>query len=98
MLDPNTDRFVLVVAGIARGGTNAAGEFLIDAHYMDELAHLLPADWNRKNIEVVLETQVIDGSSGRPASTLPLPGNAAVLAQHIVSVSRSCFLRKKVRA
>jgi hypothetical protein len=65
-LDPNTDRFVVVAAGVARGGTVAAGEFLVDAHRLDELASQVPKDWSHKNIEVVLETQVIDGRSGPP--------------------------------
>jgi len=66
LLDPNTDRFVVVAAGIARGGTVAAGEFLVDAHRLDELARQAPQDWSRKNVEIVLETQVIDGRSGPP--------------------------------
>jgi hypothetical protein len=66
LLDPNTDRFVVVAAGIARGGTVAAGEFLVDAHHLDELALKTSKDWSRKNLEVVLETQVIDGRSGPP--------------------------------
>jgi len=65
-LDPNTDRFVVVAAGVARGGTVAAGEFLVDARRLDELARQGPKDWSHKNIEVVLETQVIDGRSGPP--------------------------------
>ena len=65
-LDPNTDRFVLVAAGIARGGTVAAGEFLVDSHHIDEMAQRLPSDWSRRNVEIVLETQVIDGRSGPP--------------------------------
>jgi len=66
LLDPNTDRFVVVAAGIARGGTVAAGEFLVDARHLDELALKAPKDWSRKNVEIVLETQVIDGRSGPP--------------------------------
>src|SRR3984885_890182 len=65
-LDPNTDRFVVVAAGVARGGTVAAGEFLVDAHRLDELARQVPKDWSHKKIKVVLETQVIDGRSGPP--------------------------------
>jgi hypothetical protein len=65
-VDPNTDRFVMIVAGIARGGTVAAGEFLVDARYLDQMARRVPANWNRRNIEIVLETQVIDGRSGPP--------------------------------
>jgi len=66
LLDPNTDRFVVVAAGIARGGTVAAGEFLVDARHLDELARRVSQDWSRKNVEIVLETQVIDGRSGPP--------------------------------
>jgi hypothetical protein len=65
-VDPNTDQFTLIVAGIARGGTVAAGEFLVDAKYIDELTRRLPANWSHKNIEIVLETQVIDSHSGPP--------------------------------
>ena len=65
-IDPNTDQFTLVAAGIARGGTVAAGEFLVDAKYINELTRQLPANWSHKNIEVVLETQVIDSHSGPP--------------------------------
>jgi hypothetical protein len=65
-LDPNTDQFVVVAAGIARGGTVAAGEFLVDARRMDEMLNQLPRDWARKNIEIILETQVIQDRSGPP--------------------------------
>jgi hypothetical protein len=66
LVDSNTDRFVVVAAGVARGGTTAAGEFLVDAHHMSELVRQAPRDWSRKNMEIVLETQVIDGRSGPP--------------------------------
>ena len=65
-LDPSTGRFVVVVAGIARGGTIASGEFLVDPQHMDELVRAAPPDWKHKNMEIVLETQVIDGRSGPP--------------------------------
>jgi hypothetical protein len=65
-LDPNTGHFVVVVAGIARGGTIASGEFLVDPRHMEELARAAPRYWSHQNMEVVLETQVIDGRSGPP--------------------------------
>ena len=65
-LDPNTGRFVVVVAGIARGGTIASGEFLVDPRHIDELVRVAPKGWESKNMEIVLETQVIDGRSGPP--------------------------------
>jgi hypothetical protein len=66
LLDPNTDQMVVVAAGIGRGGTVAAGEFLVDQHRMEELLKQVPLDWKRKNLEIVLETQVIEGRSGPP--------------------------------
>src|SRR6202035_4220736 len=61
LVDSNTDRFVVVAAGVARGGATAAGGVLVGAHHMSELVRLAPHDWSRKNMESVLETQVIDG-------------------------------------
>jgi hypothetical protein len=66
LIDPNTDQYVVVAAGIGRGGTVAAGEFLVDPKRMDEMLSLVPRDWKRKNLEIVLETQVIQGRSGPP--------------------------------
>ena len=64
--DPDTDRPVVVAAGLARGGTVAAGEFLVHPQHLRDLARQAPKGWEYKNIEVVLETQVIDGRSGPP--------------------------------
>ena len=69
LVDPNTDQFVVVAAGIGRGGTVAAGEFLVDAHRMEDMLKELPQNWKQKNVEIVLETQVIQGRSGPPRIT-----------------------------
>lgn len=66
LVDPDTGQYVVVAAGIGRGGTVAAGEFLVDEHHMEEMLAQLPRDWKRKNLEFVLETQVIQGRSGLP--------------------------------
>jgi len=66
LIDPNTDQYVVVAAGISRGGTVAAGEFLVDEHYIDEMLSQVSRDWKHKNLEIVLETQVIQGRSGPP--------------------------------
>ena len=65
-VDPDIEQLVVVAAGIGRGGTVAAGEFLVDSQRMDELLKNVPSDWKRKNIEIVLETQVIGDRSGPP--------------------------------
>jgi hypothetical protein len=69
VVDPNTDQFVVVAAGIGRGGTVAAGEFLVDANRMDDMLKQVPQNWKQKNMEIVLETQVIQGRSGPPRIT-----------------------------
>lgn len=68
-VEPNTDQYAVIAAGIGRGGTVAAGEFLVDPHRMEEMEKLLPKDWQHKNVEVILETQVIEGRSGPPRVT-----------------------------
>ena len=65
-IDPNTDQFAVVVAGIGRGGTVAAGEFLVDPNRMNDILSYLSKTWDQKNVEIVLETQVIQGRSGPP--------------------------------
>jgi hypothetical protein len=65
-VDPNIEQLVVVGAGIGRGGTVAAGEFLVDEQRMDDMLKRMPSDWKRKNIEIVLETRVIGARSGPP--------------------------------
>ena len=64
--DPNIEQLVVVGAGIGRGGTVAAGEFLVDENRMEEMLKQVSGDWKRKNIEIVLETQIIGDRSGPP--------------------------------
>jgi hypothetical protein len=65
-LDPTTDRMVVVAAGLLGYGTVAAGEFLTTPEYLAAVARVAPKDWERKNLQVVLETKVIAGNSGPP--------------------------------
>jgi glutamine amidotransferase-like uncharacterized protein len=62
----DTGKLAVVVAGIGRGGTIAAGEFLTDAGDLTQLQRAAQAAGNKKNIEVVLSTQIIDGEPGTP--------------------------------
>jgi len=65
-IDPNTDHFVVVVAGLGHGGTMAAGEFLVASRYTDELMRQAPKNWDGRGIEVVLQTAVMGNQSGAP--------------------------------
>jgi hypothetical protein len=64
--DANTGKLAVIAAGIARGGTVAAGEFLTQPGEMDALKGHLPKDWDQKNMEIVLSTEIIDGISSPP--------------------------------
>lgn len=66
VLDPRTDRIVLVAAGLRRYGTAAAGEFLTDPKYMRAAAAQAPADWQHRNFQIVVATNVINGNSAPP--------------------------------
>jgi hypothetical protein len=67
VLDPATERMVVVAAGIMQYGTIAAGEFLTNSKYLDQLAKQAPSNWQHKNMQVVLATKVINGNSGPPS-------------------------------
>jgi hypothetical protein len=64
--DSNTGKPAVVVAGIARGGTRAAGEFLTDNANLKQLMRDAHAAGDKKNMEVVLSTEIIDGEPGTP--------------------------------
>jgi hypothetical protein len=64
--DGDTGKLAVVVAGIGRGGTIAAGEFLTDPGELAQLQRAAQAAGNKKNLEVVLSTQIIDGEPGTP--------------------------------
>ncbi len=66
MVDPKTEQIVVVAAGITMFGTTAAGDFLTSPREMQKLAAIAPPGWQKKNMEIVLSTDVIRGSSGPP--------------------------------
>jgi hypothetical protein len=64
--DANTGKLAVIAAGIARGGTVAAGEFLTQPADMDSIRSQAPANWAGQNMEFVLSTEIIDGRSSPP--------------------------------
>jgi hypothetical protein len=64
--DANTGKLAVVAAGIARGGTVAAGEFLTQPGDMDAIKSQAPRNWEGQNMEFVLSTEIIDGRSSPP--------------------------------
>jgi hypothetical protein len=64
--DANTGKLAVVLAGIARGGTVAAGEFLTIPANMELIKARAPKNWDGQNMEFVLSTEIIDGRSSPP--------------------------------
>ena len=64
--DSTTGKLAVVAAGVGRGGTLVAGEYLTDSGDLAQLEHAAARAGNKKNMEVVLSTQIIDGQPGTP--------------------------------
>ncbi|HEX3985390.1 MAG TPA: hypothetical protein VHX13_02175 [Acidobacteriaceae bacterium] len=64
--DPTTGNLAVVLAGIGRGGTEVAGEFLTNAGDLAQLQKMAHNAGDKKNMEVVLSTHIIDGDPGSP--------------------------------
>jgi hypothetical protein len=66
LLDSKTGHSVVSVAGITAPGTDAAAQFVSDPEYMAQLARTAPAGWEKKNMQVVVQTSVIDAGASPP--------------------------------
>ena len=66
LTDPVTRQTVVTVAGAGVPGTIAAANFLSDPKYMRDVLAKAPKDWSKKNLQVVIQTDVINGRSGPP--------------------------------
>jgi hypothetical protein len=61
-----TGRITITVAGLWGTGTIAGGKFLTDPAYLRDAARRLPSGWQRRNLQFVLGTEVIEGNPGPP--------------------------------
>ena len=66
LLDSKTGQFTVVVAGIDGTGTQAAAEFVSNPEYMEKSLRDAPAGWQKRNLEVVLQTSITDSIAGPP--------------------------------
>jgi hypothetical protein len=66
LFDQTTGQFVLMISGMTRFGTLAAGEFVTNESYLCELEKLAPKGWEFRNLEIVLSAEIIEGINGPP--------------------------------
>jgi hypothetical protein len=64
--DSTTGKIAIVAAGVGRGGTIAAGEFLTDPTHLAQVLNAAHSEGGKKNMEFVLSTEIIDGQPGTP--------------------------------
>jgi len=64
--DVTTGKLAIVAAGVGRGGTIAAGELLTDPGNAAQLRRIVQSADMKRNMELVLSTQVINDESGTP--------------------------------
>ena len=66
VLNSKTGQFLVIVGGVGMVGTQGAGSFISQPGDLDKALQKLPHDWKNKNLEMVLETDVIDAAASRP--------------------------------
>jgi hypothetical protein len=64
--DTTTNGPVMVIAGLGPYGTEAASEFVVSPQYIDQLVSKVPADWENKNLEIVIRADKVNGEAGPP--------------------------------
>jgi hypothetical protein len=64
--DAITNNFVVVIAGLGINGTVAAADIVTKPQYQDLLNRSLPRGWEKKNVEVVLSSRVIQNEAAPP--------------------------------
>jgi len=66
LLDAKTGQALIAAAGLGANGTQAAGEFVSRRDYLEAAFRSAPPDWQKKNLQVVLQTTVTDSVAGPP--------------------------------
>ena len=66
ILNSKTGGTIITVAGISHTGTRAAAEFLTSPTAIAALAKSLPKGWEKKNVQIVLHTNVINQIPSAP--------------------------------
>lgn len=64
--DARTGDLIVVAAGLSHFGTQVAGEFLTNASQMEEAFRSAPKGWESKNIQLVLQAEVIGKTPAKP--------------------------------
>lgn len=64
--EPETGQMMLVIAGLGEKGTAAALEFVTNPRYLDRFSAQAPKGWERRNIELVIKSNLVNDEWGEP--------------------------------
>jgi hypothetical protein len=64
--DQTTGGNIIVIAGIGAHATQAASEFVGTSKGLEQIQHVAARGWEEKNLELIVETDIINGDSGPP--------------------------------
>jgi hypothetical protein len=62
LLNSKTGQFLVIVSGVGMVGTKAAGGLISNERALAAALRGAPGGWEKKNMEVVLETDIVEGS------------------------------------
>ena len=57
---------IVIVAGVGGAGTQAAAEFVSNPEYLAKGLRDAPPDWQKKNLEIVVQTILTGSIAGPP--------------------------------
>jgi hypothetical protein len=66
MNDPLTGQPIVILGGLGPFGTAAASEFVSNPEYFSQFSQNAPKGWESRNIQIVLETSVVNGRVSVP--------------------------------
>ncbi len=66
VLDSKTGAVLVTIAGLDHTGTRAAGDFATNPQLLSTIVKNAPKGWSKKNLQVVLHTNVINDIPGSP--------------------------------
>ena len=61
-----TGEFLIKIAGLQDGGTEAASELITNPEMMENIVRHLPPHWETKNLQIIISTDVIGWKAGPP--------------------------------
>jgi hypothetical protein len=67
LANPKTGQYSIFVAGITASGSDAAADLVTNPEAMKNAVANLPADWMKRNIQVLVKTSVTDSITSPPA-------------------------------